>query len=352
MARGMADFDPAALRSYRVAPREAGLQRDRLSTEALARAVGTTKAQIVAYEQGRQVPEPPRIRELAKALGVHPLGLTHKTPQILKSLAHLRRACGYCAREVVTKIRISPKAYRKFETTGLSPARRPGLLHEVADVLEVTPKWVETALTNSPLVRSRVETVTALLQAMRLDYVLDPQPWSAPRAEDDKVQQLAGMLARSPASIARLMTFVLGRERQRVLRLEKETLTSVYDLDPVRRDRARKTIVRIQVRHEREMTVFPGKLDSFFRTALPSDGWQALVQVRSTEQWMPISKVGILPETLVRIPIPFLARRPGEGTDVEVQLTSAGRFHSSSFKDWYVALYPSVRVPELSHRPR
>lgn len=43
-----------------------------MTAEELAGAAGTTKAQILAYENGHRVPDPPRIKALARALHIHP----------------------------------------------------------------------------------------------------------------------------------------------------------------------------------------------------------------------------------------------------------------------------------------
>jgi len=58
---GAGQFDGAALRRFR---RGAGLSQQRV-----ADLVGSTRWQVIAYEQGRAVPEPGRLAALARAVG-------------------------------------------------------------------------------------------------------------------------------------------------------------------------------------------------------------------------------------------------------------------------------------------
>ncbi|MFD3572138.1 helix-turn-helix domain-containing protein, partial [Streptomyces sp. NPDC058667] len=62
MARGTGTFNGPALRQAR--------QKAMLSAEQLAKAIGTTKAMVLAYENGKSIPEAGRAAQLADALGV------------------------------------------------------------------------------------------------------------------------------------------------------------------------------------------------------------------------------------------------------------------------------------------
>ncbi|MFE5588327.1 helix-turn-helix domain-containing protein, partial [Kitasatospora sp. NPDC056531] len=142
MTRGLADFDRTALQRCRAEALRPDGQGRGLSAAELAQSVGSTKAQILAYEAGRQTPEPQRIRALAEVLGVHPLALAVKG-EFEMSLTELRRGCGYRTRDVVDRIKVSPKVYRRFEVEGLAPARRPNLIFDVAFLLEVRSELVD-----------------------------------------------------------------------------------------------------------------------------------------------------------------------------------------------------------------
>ena len=87
MVRGAGRFDGEEFRRRR---QEAGLSQQRV-----AELVGTTRWQVIAYEQGRATPEPARLAALATAVGCAPLVLTGSSPDTAADgLADLRRIAG------------------------------------------------------------------------------------------------------------------------------------------------------------------------------------------------------------------------------------------------------------------
>lgn len=75
----------------------------------------------MAYENGRTVPDPKRVAELARALDVPPQRLMCTWNKDTWAIADLRRAAALTAAEVTTKLRISAKVYRRFEQQGIVP---------------------------------------------------------------------------------------------------------------------------------------------------------------------------------------------------------------------------------------
>jgi len=88
------EIDAAEFRRRRLA---AGLSQQRV-----AEAVGTTRQQVIAYEQGRAAPEPARLAALAAAVGCAPALLTG-TPAPA-DLAGLRRAAGMTRAQPVARL--------------------------------------------------------------------------------------------------------------------------------------------------------------------------------------------------------------------------------------------------------
>ncbi|WP_344324332.1 helix-turn-helix transcriptional regulator [Kitasatospora putterlickiae] len=336
----MADFDAEALQRLRaIALRPDGTGYGMTAAE-LAAAVGTTKAQILAYEQGRQVPEPPRIRALAEVFEVHPLALAGR-PGGEMSLSELRRACGYRASDVVERLSVSPKVYRRFEVYGLTPARRPTLVFEVAYLLALRSQSVERALRQSPRVIERVAQVAATLQRVRRHYVVNPEPWTAPHPGDALVQELARLLARSPASVARLTAFVFGLERRRIMRADQEVLTGIYEISPGRRGSALRNVARSNTRYQQEIEKLPWKLDKFFRFALPSN--IVAVLGRLSDQWTLFGRTGINPDSIKVMPPEFVSLRTDTvSSRLEIRLSTSGVSHLRLYKSWYKALYPGL----------
>jgi transcriptional regulator with XRE-family HTH domain len=95
MARGAGQFDDAALRHHRQA---AGLSQQRV-----ADLTGSTRWQVIAYEQGRAVPEPGRLAALARAIGCPATALSGTAPGLL-DLAGLRRAAGLTRAQAAARL--------------------------------------------------------------------------------------------------------------------------------------------------------------------------------------------------------------------------------------------------------
>lgn len=85
MVRGTGRFDGAEFRRRRTV---AGL-----SQQQVAELVGSTRWQVIAYEQGRAIPEPARLAALANAVGCPPVVLTGAAEGAV-DLAGFRRAAG------------------------------------------------------------------------------------------------------------------------------------------------------------------------------------------------------------------------------------------------------------------
>jgi transcriptional regulator with XRE-family HTH domain len=324
-----------------------------MSLDDLAKAVGTTKAQILAYEKGLQVPEPRRIRQLAAALGTHPKELSSTASFEFTSLAALRRACGLSACDVVVALNLSPKAYRRFETYGIAPARRPALLDELSALFLVPRNEIEVTMRRSPVIMARMADMERLLAQMRVSYVEAPQPWQAPLSDAPSVIQLAAMLGRSPASIARLLCPLFGDLRERFLRIHLHLVTATFDVEPVRRKKAETLATKGNERYLQEADRLASRLDAFLREALPSDQWHTLVQLRASDQWADPATLGIRAKDLSALPAAFIQqRRSNPGGEWEYKISEVASSHVRIFIAWYRALYPSVKVADTTSRQR
>ncbi|WP_329431488.1 helix-turn-helix transcriptional regulator [Streptomyces sp. NBC_01280] len=101
---------PSELRAHRM--NVDGSRMKAMTAEELAGAAGTTKAQILAYENGHRVPDPPRIKALARALHIHPRLLMNPEKRGNWAIADVRRGCGLRADDVVRELGVSPKERR------------------------------------------------------------------------------------------------------------------------------------------------------------------------------------------------------------------------------------------------
>ncbi len=349
MARGQTYFSPSQLRAYRT---NASGRSDRafMTAAQLAKAVGATKAQVLAYENGHRVPDPVRIRALANALNLHPLSLMdHHTVQDW-TLADHRRAIGLRAQDVVEKLGISPKNYRRFENEGIVPSRRPQFIDEVATALEMPRERVERAIDRTPAVRARQDRAYHLVVAMADRYIPQPGAWRGPAPDDPDLIELAASYGRPVQRIRRVLTHELGELRQAHVRAQREKVIADYDTDLARQANARYAYERWHDIFDRDLQRIPRRLERFHRTAQPSDVWQLLVDLynidavtirRDVGNWAVTNLLTTKPETLP----PYLVMH-GQVDDVRVcRLSAEGTTHVHSYAGLYAALFPGVRRP-------
>ncbi|OAR22127.1 hypothetical protein A8W25_29695 [Streptomyces sp. ERV7] len=319
-----------------------------LTAGELAQLVGTTKAQILAYENGHQVPDPPRLRDLAEVLGVHPRSLMNREREPLWTVADLRRASALRAQDLVDSLGISPKSYRRFEREGIVPGRRPRFLDDVSLELGVRLAVLERAIDNVPQVSVRRAQAKVLIERMVERYVDQPGMWKGPAAEDHDLLELANLYGRPPQRTRRVLTHELGELRQIMVRLKREQVIAEYDRDPNRQQQAYSAVERWSYIQAREVASIPRRLEDFHRAAQPSDTWQVLVDLhdascRPEGPWAPSILLGregtmqLLPSSLVRQQ--FFTDMPA------AQLTTAGLKHVQRFRELYAALYPGIRRP-------
>lgn len=351
MARGLADFDPSALYRYRSSYPGPDGARAPLTAEALGKLVGASKAQILAYENGHRTPDPARIRELAKHLGIRPVDLMRREGRRRWDLADRRRASGLTAKELSEKLCISPKSYRRFEQQGIVPARRPKFLDDLAKALDIQPRVLQLAIDNTPAVMDRRTQTTDIIQELADSYVLRPGVWKGPDLEDPGVTRLAEMYGRPPQRIRRILTRVLGELRQMSVRMQRERIIADFDPEISHQQQALSAIERWEEVYDAELLRIPARLEGFHRSAQPSDAWQVLVDLHDAETtpdgtWVPSVLLG-RPETMQQLPPSLVTQREFDGMPA-AQLRNAGVRHVRNFQEFYAALYPGLRRP----RPR
>ncbi|MGW4623459.1 helix-turn-helix domain-containing protein [Streptomyces sp. NPDC004592] len=347
MARGLADFNPFELRAHRMNLHErAG--RKAMSAEELARAVGATKAQILAYENGHRVPDPQRIRALARALNVHPWFLMRVGRREDWAVADLRRACALRADDVVRELGISPKIYRRFELEGIVPSRRPQFLDEVAKVFGISRRVLERAMDKTPAVRERMRRSAELVESLADRYVTMPGPWRGPVPTDSDLIELAKIYGRPLTRTRRVIAYELGELRFRYVRAMRERVIADFDIERTRQASARQAAHRWDEIFVRDLARIPGRLEVFHRNAQPSDVWQLLVdlynadaQPRGEGLWA----VGrFLADDTTVLPPSLVDQQRVEDVTL-CRLSAQGLAHVSRFAGLYASLYPITRKP-------
>ncbi|MER6467007.1 helix-turn-helix domain-containing protein [Streptomyces sp. NPDC001228] len=348
MARGVTDFNGSELQAHRMnlyaRPGAAPM-----TAQDLAHAVGATKAQILAYENGHRVPDPPRLLALARALDIDPWLLMNPGDRDQWTLADYRRASGLRAHDVVEFLGVSPKNYRRFENEGIVPSRRPQFVDEVAAVVGVTRRVVEVAIDQTPAVRKRQARARELVVAMAERYLPRPGPWKGPALDDPQLVELAAAYGRPVQRLRRVLSYELGELRQSQVREMRERVIAYYDTDRGRQYNAHNAMDRWNEVFEAALARLPQRLERFHRSAQPSDVWQLLVDLYNVDAsvraenstWVPTALLAKDPRTL---PPSLVAQHTFD--DVAVcRLTTPGISHIATFNGLYASLYPGARRP-------
>jgi transcriptional regulator with XRE-family HTH domain len=348
MARGLADFSASELRAHRTNVYARPGARS-MTAEELGRAVGASKAQILAYENGHRVPDPPRLRALARALRIHPSQLMNDAERKTWTLADYRRASGLRAQDVVERLGVSPKNYRRFETEGIVPSRSPLFVDEVAKALGMARLFVEQAVDQTPAVRQRQARVSELVEAMARRYVTRRGPWRGPALDDPDLIELADAYGRPVQRTRRVLTYELGELRQSQVRAQRERVIAEYDTDRDRQASAQLALGRWYEIFDRDLSRIPRRLERFHRSAQPSDAWQRLVDLYNIDA-MVRSDAGTWAVTrlLCTNPLllsPYLVDQHSIDDVLVCRLSARGTSHVLTFAGLYAALYPGVRKP-------
>ncbi|WP_373567911.1 helix-turn-helix transcriptional regulator [Streptomyces malaysiensis] len=156
-----------------------------LTADCLAKQVGTSKALILSYEHGKSSPSPQRLAALAEAVGVPAVLLQNSGGQ----LSDLRVSRGLTLDEIAAQLDLAVNTYRRIESAGVLPKRRPGVVWDLARVLKVDYSRLRTALSRVPAVQKRREAATEVLRDA-ITWALEPGPFQA--VED--TSRTAGML--------------------------------------------------------------------------------------------------------------------------------------------------------------
>ncbi|MFC5220458.1 helix-turn-helix domain-containing protein [Streptomyces coerulescens] len=315
-----------------------------LSAEELAEKVGATKAQILAYENGQRIPDPPRIRQLADALEIPPLELANQSGMRSWQLADLRRANGLRASDLCASLGLKPHSYRRLETAGLTAEGRYGLSQRLAVALGVSMRALERHLTNAPAVRQRLETLRRPLTAV-IEEHLQPGRTSAPQAADQAVKEIAACYTRAATTMARILKQEVVTLREMRHRQALQAAAAFYGATAEEQQRARRRMEGEEARISQLISSLPRRLDSFFRSQLAPASWETLSQLHlahTKERALTMIAPAVAQDCALAPLIRPLERRslePGPGL---YDISREGQRHYLSFKHWYQALYPWV----------
>ncbi|WP_331718213.1 helix-turn-helix domain-containing protein (plasmid) [Streptomyces virginiae] len=311
MARGTGSFDGESLRSVR--------RRRGLTAAGLAELVGTTKAMILAYENGRHVPESRRAQQLTRALNLpdvsllwHPssfenvptlhslcaqlelpedefrelLGLNPSNrfsepllSRSIETISTIRQRTGMTVAEVAKKADVGLSSYRRIEQEAMLPVRgRAGIPHRLANVLGVPFFRVQRALDHHPRAVLRQYEIAKIMESLIARYC-GPSKVPSVACEDEDLRKLAALLRQPLTLVARVAEHEL-RQHQALLRRRMEMMMAASfplseEVDYSRERRQRSV--------ERAISYAPYRaglrITRFLSDAMTSRQWRSLCSI-------------------------------------------------------------------------
>lgn len=279
VGRGVADFDGAALRSFRL--NKQGAHGRPLSAQELAALVGTSKARILAYESERSIPEPKRIVDLATVLGVPPKQLSVSDAGYY-AIRDMRYHTGRTAAELAADLGISRAAYRDIEREALLPVRDDGTLTlRLSTALDQPLRLVQRALEQHPVATARRTQIADHLSELfhqaghkHVPAVVD--------ASDVHLQAIAGILRRSIGVVCRLLNYELSQYRQLLADRAAREAEAAYAQSARAGERARAAVLALNNRIETAPASVASTLNRFLAEAMNGRQWRAVVQLYNT----------------------------------------------------------------------
>ncbi|MBJ6613936.1 helix-turn-helix domain-containing protein [Streptomyces griseoincarnatus] len=274
MARGVTAFDGSALREARLVT-PCPDHSHALTVACLARQVGTSKALILSYEHGRSSPSPQRLADLARAVGVPASALQRRgTPQ----LADLRTAHGLTLVELAAELGMATNTYRRIESSGVLPKRRPGTFWDLARALDVDCTQLHEAILQIPAVQERSRYAISTLKPV-FRIALSPGPFQPLQDTSPHSQGLASSYGAASSTVSRVVNILLANLRQ--LAHQRAQLEAYRDFTAHTRPAAayERELDVVSERIEQEIDSAPEILERYLVNPLPQACWHSLAKL-------------------------------------------------------------------------
>ncbi|MGK5640879.1 helix-turn-helix domain-containing protein [Streptomyces sp. URMC 126] len=343
VARGMAAFDGDALRSLRA---ERPVDGRLLTAAELAERVGTSKTRILAYENGRSVPDPRRIADLAAVFDVPTARLTLSSSRH-PTLRELRVQAGLTTALVAGALGVSRGTYRDIELRARLPVRDDGTLRRrLADVLGVPPRKVNKALHHHPLAAERRAQLTRLLGSL-FERARTLHAPAVVERDDPELLAVAALVQRAPSSAVHLVNHELSRFRQ----LLRERAVAEVDAAYAQSGRDRRRAVERQARLIELIDGAPEHsahlLSGFLAMAMSARQWRIMVMLAEAgPDGLPVgheTETGVWSALRAREFVVLASR----GDQEVYVLSHTGRVEMRRHYRLYACLYPRTRTPAL-----
>lgn len=338
MGRGITGFDGAALRAARRKTPCPEDPRRPLTAARLAQIIGTSKAQVLNYENGHSSPSPRRLSQIAAVLGVP---ASHLCSADEASPTDLRVARGLTLQDAADQLGIAVNTYKRIETEGIFPRRRPAVLWQLAPLLRVEHSVLQAALNRVPRVQDRRRGI-----AVVLDHVVEQAlgPGALPQLSDTspEIQLIAILLKTRASAVSRLVNEELHELRGLAAKRAQAQARAEFAIN-ARIERARINESRRVAREIADRKAhFPELLERYLLNPLPQSCWLTLVRLYKAGpagvEAINLDRSGI--SLLSQVFDSYLLEMQLMGTS----LSTAGAMFVEDVAPYYGAIYPLDRV--------
>ncbi|MFI6125414.1 helix-turn-helix domain-containing protein [Streptomyces sp. NPDC051064] len=351
VARGTAKFAPSILRKLRESREVEGRL---LSAAELARLLKTSKARVLAYEQGTSTPEPGRVVQMARIFAVPPRELYQASEGVPDQIRDLRCYAGLTAAELAAQVGVSRTTYRDVERLAILPARDDGTLPlKLSEALGLPLGMIHRALDNHPAAAERriaiAEQLSELFQ--RADT---PHQAAQVSPDEEPLLKIAELLHRPASVVCRLVNYDLTRYRELLRRRAVAQVNQAYAQTP----RAAQKLTREIADLTKDIRVRPFAAAAtqlrFLAEAMTSQQWRTLLSLMSPQPVLfspdvfeDLHRHGVWNGLKARRYIVLESAPEG----VTVGITQLAWDACLSQRRHYECLYPRIVVPRSIARP-
>ncbi|MEW5541426.1 helix-turn-helix transcriptional regulator [Streptomyces cyaneofuscatus] len=353
MARGTARFDAGILKKLRANKKVDGRL---LSAAELAQRLKTSKARVLTYEQGKSVPEPKRVVQIARIFNVHPRELYQARTGKADQIKDLRCYAGLTAAELAEEVGISRTTYRDVEQLAILPARDDGTLPlKVANALGLPLAMIHRALDRHPEADKRRTAITELLTELFQRAVIQHH-LALVKADDEALLQIAELLHRPANMVSRLVNYDLARYRDLVRRHAVAQVNVAYAPNPRAAQSLSREIEDLAKEIKRRPFAVASAQLKFLSEAMSSHQWRTVVSLMvpnpvqfSLEVFNDLHQHQVWDGLHARGFI-SLDIEPGVSDAITVHLTPQAWESCAAQRRLYECLYPRIPVPRLPVR--
>jgi transcriptional regulator with XRE-family HTH domain len=193
-------------------------------------------------------------------------------------LSDLRAARGLTVAALAAELGLAPNTYRRIESSGVLPKRRPGTFWDLARVLDVPCAQLHEAIRQIPSVQERRRSALSTLAPIwRL--ALSPGPFQALQDTSFHSQVLAHSYGAASSTVSKVVNILLANLRQ--LAHQKAQLEAHRDFTAHTRPVAayERELDVISERIEQEIDSAPETLERYLVNPLPQGCWHSLAKL-------------------------------------------------------------------------